>query len=275
MLTFEKIKDEPSVMGYLGAIEDVIDGWVSESLQERRFLANGFQYGFQAGSPQSFLSLGEAIALNDTLYAARTDRIDVQNRLIWGGDFVTSAFFIIPHGCTCNYKVAQNSLVDSFEVLYEEILQEVVSPYVFVGTAIFSEVHVTAMTSPPIKKETIFESYETYFREPVQIQKNITAFVIGVVADFSNNNFLDINKKLRVALYRNPFDETKGPASHAHVLTIKQWVDHPSNIHPDDAFNIYHVFPVSRVEKIQLEIFKIGDVEDFSDKLPVVDLFRR
>lgn len=265
-LMIQRLDEASTPLWMVGHVENVLFGKVPDVVKHKRYLAQAFQSGFEAGSPMGFLSLGEALAFNGILYASRTDRRDVEQRLVWGTEFVTSSFCLIPKGATPSWKVTGNDLQLDLDTLYSQLLSKVQKPYAFTGTIEFREAMTIELTSPAIYDEPIFDQRERYFAEPYVMRSDITGVVMGVVSDFYNHAFDTVNKDLRKVLYHNPVSDAQQSAAHAHMIATKEWTL-SSEMHPDKAVEVYHLFPPSKVRRIDLDLFPIQHVQDVTDTL--------
>lgn len=259
-LTFEHTGTKPCVAKSIGDIHNILDGKVPEDLKDKRLDAEAFLCGFEAGSTQDFASMGEAMAMNGLLFASRTDRRDVKDRLLWGRRFVTAGFFGIPKDSTPTARLFVDG-EETVETLYTAILQEMKSPCCIVGSAFFSKASLTSLSAPPIYAEALFDHKEKYFKEGVQEMIKMPALLVGVATDYHEKSFSTANETLQKVLYHNPFGDTKAIASHTHVLMMRREIPNIQQLHPDDAIDVYHLLPSSVIARASLLVFAVECVD--------------
>lgn len=257
----------PARLAYIGTVVDVINAHLPKNLENKRFSVASFAAAFELGTPKDKHSLGECIALNGQCYTTSTDQKGLDYyKTIHGPSFMTSGIFILPNGVKPTHQIQQNSLKKALPILklYEQIYANVKQACAFVGTVIFDDFHSTAICKAPIDGKNIFENKAEYYAEPEIREKNMNAFIMGVVADFADSDQTLLNKELEVVLYHNPFDTNQALTHHAHVLTLKKPVEKWQTISPKDAGRSLHLFADgSNIKNINIDIFAISGLDDF------------
>lgn len=250
---------------HIGTVVDVIKAVVPDSLKNLRFSAGDYSYGFQIGSPKNFASLGEALLVNQTLFACSSDKTSQDyGSLIAGEEFVTSAIFLLPKNAEPSYEVKVHlekgiTLYDLYDVLYKKIQK----PIALTGFISFSKFHANHIEAPPIDGLNVFENPSIYYTRP-QIQKNDEyGFVVGVMTDFDNKKFEILNDKLETVLYKNPNEKKELLSFHLHVLTLNQSCIQESQIDKRHAKQVLHLFADNtEIIKADLKIYVIEDIQE-------------
>ena len=261
----------PSQLGYIGSVMDVIAGKISPALDGKIFDAQNYLYGFELASPHNKYSLGEAIIVNGSCYATSTDKKSPDyGRTIYGPKFTTSGMLLIPHQAKPSYKINLDSKTKPLPLLdfYKQIYDKINRPLAFIGLVTFSNLHATAIGKPPIDGMNIFANKELYYPLPAIVSSNTPAFIFGVLTDYRQNQYEDINKQLEVAVYRttHPGDTTNSSSltNHAHVLTLKQSITEISAITPQLADKTLHVFTDNTtITSAQLDVFTINSLDNY------------
>lgn len=265
MLQIEKLNDDSEVLAYIGHVDNVINGIIPESLNNRRFLASDYRYGFELGSPQSVYNLGESIFMNGMLYTSRTDVSRTErNALMWGPEFTTTGIFIIPKSAKENLhlKYFSFSKAKTLADIYAEIFNEVKGPFAIVGCVELAQIHAKAITRPPINHENVFKHAREYFQEEEYIDENINIAMTGVVSDYRDKTLDVLNKKLSSVLYHNPFAQEQALLSHTHALLLNRAIIEIDEVHPRHAVEVFHLMDESVVRYANLQIFRIGDLKE-------------
>lgn len=268
-LKIKSLSAKPSRLAYIGSVVDVIKAYLPKNLENKRFSAKDFAAAFELGTPKDKHSLGECIALNGQCYTTSTDKNSPDYyKMIHGDSFMTSGIFILPKNNQPTYQLQQNfSKASDVLSLYEQIYKTVKQACAFVGTVKFEDFHSTAVCKAPIDGRNIFEHKAEYYAEPELREKNVIAFIMGVMADFADTEQAQVNKELEVVLYRNPFDVSQALTHHAHILTLKNSVEKWQSIKPEDAQRSLHLFADgSTIKEINIDIFAISGLDDFSGK---------
>lgn len=264
MLQIEKLNDNCEVLAYIGHVDNVINGIIPEELKNRRFLAGDYRYGFELGSPQSVYNLGESIFLNGMLYTSRTDVSRTErNALMWGPEFTTTGIFIIPKTAQENLHLKYFSFTETKTLadIYTEIFNQVKAPFAVVGCIELAKIHAKAITRPPINHENVFEHAREYFQEEDYIDDNVSIAVTGVVSDYGDDSLSAINDKLTSVLYYNPFAQQQSLLSHTHALLLNRPIIDVDEVHPRHAVEVFHLMDESLVRYANLQIYRIGDLE--------------
>ena len=267
MLKIEKLNDNSEMLAYIGHVDNVINGIIPDELNNRRFLASDYQYGFELGSPQSVYNLGESIFLNGMLYTSRTDISRTErNALMWGPEFTTTGIFIIPKSAKENLHLKYFSFTEAKTLadIYAEIFNEVKAPFAVVGCVELAQIHAKAITRPPINHENVFDHAREYFQEEDYIDENINIAMTGVVSDYSDESLTAINEKLSSVLYHNPFAQQQALLSHTHALLLNRAIIDIDEVHPRHAQEVFHLMDESVVRYANLKIFRIADLEEIT-----------
>lgn len=267
MLQIEKINDDAEVLAYIGHVDNVINGIIPDALNNKRFLASDYRYGFELGSPQSVYNLGESIFLNGMLYTSRTDISRTErSALMWGPEFTTTGIFIIPRSANENLHLKYFSFTEAITLadIYTEIFAEVKGPFAVVGCLELAQIHAKAITRPPINHENVFDHAREYFQEEDYIDENINIAMTGVVSDYRDENLAAINDKLSSVLYHNPFAKEQTLLSHSHALLLNRAIIEIDEVHPRHAVEVFHLMDESVVRYANLQIFRIADLEEIT-----------
>jgi hypothetical protein len=148
---------------------------------------------------------------------------------------------------------------------YAQLYTKIGHPFAFAGFFTFQALHYTAIIKSPIHEENIFTHSTSYYPKETQLLENVTAFVVGAVANFHADLKKDLLKNLEVVLYNNPYDKQGELTTHAHGLIFKKPIQAVKDIHPEVVLNTVHVLAdQSIIQKIKGEIFIIGQINDVS-----------
>lgn len=250
----------------VGSVQDVIAGHFPRTLEGKRVRSEEYRYGFLLGSPKDKASLGETVIVNNTCYTTSTDpKSDAYNKTIYGPTLLTSGVFLLPKDACPSHKVSLQKGPIQVTKLYEEIFQTIDHPLAFVGLVQFAEFHATVIGKSPIDEHNIFLHEKEYYPFPPIESKNVKAFIIGVLTDFSQEKHKKLNKELERVLYRSPHAEDTSLlqiTSHAHVLTLKESVSNIRDITPQTVDKVLHVVPEkSTIAVAQLDVFTLSGVE--------------
>lgn len=267
MLQIEKLNDDAEVLAYIGHVDNVINGVIPDALNNKRFLASDYRYGFELGSPQSVYNLGESIFMNGMLYTSRTDISRTErNALMWGPEFTTTGIFIIPKSANENLHLKYFSFAEAKTLadIYTEIFDEVKGPFAVVGCIELAQIHAKAITRPPISHENVFDHAREYFQEEDYIDENINIAMTGVVSDYQDEKLAAINDKLSSVLYHNPFAHDRALLSHSHALLLNRAIVEIDEVHPRHAVEVFHLMDESVVRYANLQIYRIADLEEIT-----------
>lgn len=265
MLKIEKLNDDAEILAFIGHVDNVINGIIPDALNNKRFLASDYQYGFELGSPQSIYNLGESIFLNGMLYTSRTDESRTErNALMWGPEFTTTGIFIIPKSAKENFHLKYFSFAEAKTIadIYTEIFNIVKGPFAVVGCIELAHIHAKAITRPPISHENVFDHAREYYQEEDYFDDNINIAMTGVVSDYQDGNLSEINNKLSSVLYHNPFAQQQALLSHTHALLLNRAIIEIDEVHPRHAMEVFHLMDESVVRYANLKIFRIADLEE-------------
>lgn len=251
----------------LGNVVDVIHGVVPMNLKKARFLAKNFSYGFQIGSPLDFKSLGEAVLVNQKLFATSTDKSSKDYfNLLQGPEFVTSGMFLLPIDAKPSYEVKFDlskgmPIYDFYNFLYEKIKK----PLAFAGFMRFDQFHANHIESPPISGLDIFDNPSIYYTKPHILEKQAYGFIVGLMTNFNDLSFDKLNKKLEAALYNNPNEKTELLTTHAHIVTLHDNCTDENRINLETANKVLHLFTdQTSVISTDLKIFIIDEIRELS-----------
>jgi hypothetical protein len=256
-----------SRLGHIGTVADVINADLPKELLHQRFDAANYAYGFELATPKTPSSIGDSILLNNLCYTTSTDdkSTDYQ-QLIYGKDFISGGMLFIPHEAKPSHHFtmpADNTL--DFMMIYNEIYATVNQPFVFVGLAHFITLQGTAIGKPPIDKHNIFQCKEEYYPYPNSLLTHANAFVMGGATNYGNKHFEEANKELEVVLYKNPLDVSAELTYHAHLLLLRQAIDDFSQVSPDIATKVLHLFAEgSTLSFIKGDIYTVDAVDDYT-----------
>ena len=256
-----------NTLQYIGSVNNVIQGVFPENLKNRRFMANTFKYGFEAGTPQGIFNVGECILMNNLVYSSRTDSTRKErDHLMWGPEFVTPGMFLVPHSSKVNYTGDYCSLYEgiSFEKFYKFLFDTIKKPFTIVGCAELSYCRTISITHSPIEKEYIFDHKDKYYDENDLKSNNVNIAFIGVVSNPSDKSLKDINDKLSSVLYYNPLCKTRSLTTHAHALTLQKPVVDIANVQPHEALDVVHLTDESIIRYIKFEVFIIDNIKEYS-----------
>ena len=267
-VNLKKQNDNPNMLLYIGHVNNVINGIMPDKLKNRRFMANSFKYGFEAGTPQGIYNIGECIIMNGLIYSSRTDSTRRErDHLMWGPEFVTPGMFLVPHSCKVNFTGDYCSLYKgiSFDDFYKFIFNKIKGPFTIVGCAELSYCRTVSVTHSPIEQECIFDHKEKYYDENIATENNVSIAFIGVVSNPFDKSLSDINKKLDAVLYYNPFSKESELSAHTHALTLQKPEVDIEKVHPHDAIDVVHLTGESVLRYIKFEIYTIEDIKEYID----------
>jgi len=268
-------------LGYIGSVMDVIAGKMSPELDGKVFNARDYLCGFLLASPRDKFSLGEAVIVNGNCYTTATDKTAPDyNKTIHGSKFVTSSVFLIPPDAQPSYKLKLNSDSPALAVpimdLYQKIYNVVKQPLAFFGMMEIANLSAIAIGKTPIDGLNIFEHQKEYYPNPAITTKNVSVFTIGVLTDYTQNEFADINRQLEVVLYRTTHPGNTYTAAnnanttitnHAHLLTLKHSLTNISAIVPEAVEQVLHLFPDGTIiANASLDIFTIDGLDNYLDR---------
>lgn len=267
-VTLRPLSTKKNVMAAVGSVANVIGGVVPEELKNRRFSAASVRYGFELGSPQGILNMGECILFNEILYSSRTDATrSERDPLMWGPEFVTSGIFLVPLDCEPNFEASYCSLDNNptLGTIYREIYEKVGGPFAIAGCAELALLNSRSITYSPIDHENIFEHEDKYYTEDAHHDPNRNIALVGVVSDFNNAREKQINDRLRTVLYYNPFNRQSGSfISHTHAAVLSQPVVELDAVRPHHVRDVIHLMDDSIVRYCKARIFAIEDIAEFT-----------
>ena len=267
-LNLHKKSCSKNTLSYIGHVNNVINGIVPANLKNRRFMADSFKYGFEAGTPQGIYNIGECILMNGLIYSSRTDPTRKErDHLMWGPEFVTPGMFLVPHSCNASFIGDYCSLYEgvTFDEFYKFLFDKIKIPFTVVGCAELSYCRTISVTHSPIDKECIFDHKDKYYDENDVKENNVNIAFIGVVSDPSDESLSEINAKLSSVLYYNPLCKTRALTSHAHALTLQKPEVDIAKVHPHDASDVVHLTDESSIRYVKFEIYTIDDIEEYID----------
>jgi hypothetical protein len=261
----------PSQAECIGSVKDVIAGHMPQHLDGKTFESRRCRYGFLLGSPRDKYSLGETVIVNNTCYTTSTDTTaSIYNKTISGPLFVTSGIFLIPHQALPSHTIdigPQQGLIQLND-FYNKVYRFIGKPFAFVGQIEFEELHGVAIGKSPIDGLNIFENEKIYYPfSPIQ-SKNVSAFIIGALAAYSQEKHTTLDGQLEAVLYRTPHPgdtNVQHITSHAHALTLHHRVSKTTDITPQIADRVLHVLPDRTViAAAHVEIFVLQAIESHS-----------
>lgn len=258
-----------NTLAHIGSVENIIKGIVPDDLKNRRFLASKVRYGFELGSPQGLLNMGECVVMNGLLYSSRTDTTrSERDPLMWGPEFVTSGIFLVPRNCEANFRISYCSLESTLTLrsLYAQIHARTRAPFAIVGCAELSLLRSKSITYSPIEKENLFLNEQKYYTEAEHRDPNRSIAFVGVVSDFESAAESAINEKLRSVLYYNPFNK-QGPGliSHTHAATLTNPIVEIADIQPHHVQDVIHLMDDSIVRYLKADVFVIDDIAEYQE----------
>jgi hypothetical protein len=249
----------------IGNVEDVIKGQVNPKLKAKRFDAERFSVGFEIGSPNDFHSLGEAVLVNNQLFATSTDKSSMDyGKLISGNEFVTSGLFILPKNSQASFHLTVSSedgipLYDFYQRLYEKVKR----PIAFSGFVAFNHFHANHIEAPPILGLNIFENKSVYYTRPSILKNREYGFIVGAVTDYSDTTYQKLNKELQAVLYKNPNESNSPLFFHAHIVTLEKECIQEHQITKNTSNQVLHLFAdKSMITSADLNIYIINQVKE-------------
>ena len=259
-----------NTLAHIGSVDNVIKGIVPEELKNRRFLASKVRCGFELGSPQGILNMGECLVMNGLLYSSRTDATrSERDPLMWGPEFVTSGIFLVPQNCEANFQVSYCSLEESPSLrnIYSRIHARTRAPFAIAGCAELSLLQSRSITYSPIEKEDIFRNEQKYYTEPAHHDANRSIAFVGVVSDFESAEEQEINTKLRTVLYYNPYNKQDASlVSHTHAATLANPIVEMAEIQPHHVRDVIHLMDDSLVRYLKADVFVINDMMEYAEE---------
>jgi len=263
-INLTKLSDKKNLLSSIGSVDNVIKGVVPDELKDRRFLAADFQFGFELGSPQGILNMGECILFNDLLYSSRTDATRAErDPLMWGPEFVTSGIFLVTKENEPNYQASYCSIDESLPLrdFYTRIYAHTGLPFAVAGCAELALLNSRSITYSPIEKENIFEHEDKYYTEDAHHDPHRSIAFVGVVSDFANSKEQQINDQLRKVLYYNPFNKQSGDlVSHTHAAVLSRPIVDIRDVHPGHVQDVIHLMDDSLIRYAKAAVFTIEDI---------------
>ncbi|MCR9191297.1 MAG: hypothetical protein NXI01_01375 [Gammaproteobacteria bacterium] len=254
----------PMTAEYIGSVEDVLAGRADPELIAQRFMAANCQYGFELASPKDAASLGEAVIVNNTCFATSTDSQSADYMQTISGDtFLSTGCFMIPTGAKPNFKIkdACNTPV-AMNDYYQRLYDTVKTPFAFAGFFTFSSLQMMVLGKAPIYEEPIFENQATYFPQRPATQTEVTAFLVGAVANYHDEAENDFLEKLKVVLYQNPFDTRQILTTHAHAVTLHTTIENVEAITPDVVDKTIHVLAdQTQFTALDVDVFSMDNIK--------------
>ena len=86
----------------------------------------------------------------------------------------------------------------------------------------------------------------------------------GVVSDYQDDRLSVINDKLSSVLYNNPFSPQRALLSQTHALLLNRAIIEIDQVHPRHAVEVFHLMDDSVVRYANLNIYRIGDLEEIA-----------
>ncbi len=185
-------------------------------------------------------------------------------QLIHGKHIYTSGGLFIPYLVEPSHTTSATFSQTKLNTLYSMLFNEIEKPFCFYGLVEFTKLSGIAVTKAPIHNESLLDNFNEYWSRPADHFDNTQGAVVGCVANLKTA-VEPIKSKLPHLLYDNPLDtESKktGLTSHTHVLKLRSHVNTYSEIQPDVADNVFHVLSSSLLDKVELYIFELEDLEE-------------
>lgn len=253
-------------VGHIGKVADVLKGEIPPDLSTTTFSTTQYRCGFVVGSPKNKDSIGEAIIVNGNCYTTSTEKNSADyNKIIYGPKFITNCVFLIPKTTLPSHKLTftASSKGVSLLDLYKEVYQKINHPLAFAGIIEFADFHAVGIGKSPIDGTGIFEHKNEYYPFPEIRQQHAVAFVVGVITDYQQTTYHDVNQQLEKVLYNNPFETSSNLTHHAHALTLSKLVAE-NEITPQITMQALHLLADKTViTKANLDIFTINGLDDF------------
>lgn len=262
-LSIKDTQHSPSTLYHVGKIEDILKSDLPPEALQKTYHAKDFKYGFELATPSKNLaSLGEAIMVGGLCYANSSDAHAKEYMHTLSGEaFKAAGVFIIPHEAKPSHKVTftDNKPLSVLE-FYAKLYNAVNHPFAFTGLLEFSTLYANAICKAPINHHSIFEHKPEFYNQPEVHHHNVSAFIMGVVANLNQAEGLDLN--LSAVLYRNPFDKADNLNHHAHILTLKDKPQTTADIESTLADRVLHLLAEgSAISAFHGEIYTIGMIK--------------
>jgi hypothetical protein len=141
-----------------------------------------FRLGFGGGAIGSWAGLGEALAVDGTVYVRSTEYGTPQYfRLLKARRFQTTAFAYVPRGTTPRETVPLRRAA-SFGDTWRELGVRYPGGALIAGFVQFRSLHTIAISRPATEGLSLLQHPAHYYTEPMQTADNAWAYVVGMVA---------------------------------------------------------------------------------------------
>jgi hypothetical protein len=255
---------EHQELGYIGSVTDVINGRMESTLNQKIFHAPDYKHGFEVASPINIHSIGESLLTNGLCYTNSTAAKN-KHSLLYGEDFVTNGIFLIPKSARPNAVLKGDWSKNPIPInaLYETIQNKFKTPFTFVGLIRYQQINTFAISKAPVYNEHIFTHEAEYYADgPEFFDSPTDGFIMGAAANYNDQQFSSLHKKLRVVLYDSPLDRKAGLLSmHAHTLLLNNPIEDPTHITPKDVLSVKHVLSKQTfISHCEVDIYLIKDL---------------
>lgn len=270
MLQFDKRREASCTLLYHGNVQFTINGHVPPGIECDWIEASRFSYGFMGGSPRGLTSTGELMIVNGEAYAKSTDLTDCRYfDVIHGPRFVSQGVCGIAPDAQPSWGVswkAPRSKSLPIGQLYREIYDRVRAPYALAALVSFGKLHGTALSLPPVYKESMFENKSRYFAFPPTVDEGGMGIVFGLVTDFNDQKHAALNHQLEVAIYQNPFDQKRDLTAHCHTVTVRSDLEAVADLKPEMVDDVLHLLSDTTITRVTAEVFPLQGVQPLSTR---------
>lgn len=232
-LTITATGNPSSILQSIGSAQNIINGYFPYIMEGTFYQTQDFDCGFGMESPIDKNSLGESILVNGRCFTQSTDQnSDLYKKLIYGHEFLSSSYFMIPKNRCCSYVASlsqgQYNLVDLYEEVYEKIRQ----PIAFSGLITFKQLEGISIGTPPIHNQQIVKAAGEYYPFPPVIGQDVYGFIIGMISNSQDYKFNQIHQKIQDAIYTKNQNKESLYRYHSHVLALKEPCKKKKRSHP-------------------------------------------
>ncbi len=254
-----------SVLGYIGGRQNILDGCFSHKMETTFYQAKEFKYGCSLASPIDKNSIGESILVNERCFAECTDKdSELYQKLIYGSEFVTSSYFLIPNNQYPSHVATlpsdQYQVADVYQALYDKFAR----PIAFTGWVKFIELNSVSIGEPPIHNRNIKEHKDVYYPLPPTLEPEICGFVVGVISKQQEGRFHQIHEQIANTLYRKQESTDGLYLFHTHVLLLPQHCTQKEDITPSKVSRCVElVNEKTIISGLDIEIYTIEDLTSY------------
>jgi hypothetical protein len=262
MRELEQQHAETCELAYIGSLGDIVLGQVRPGVERRWIDASDIAYGFMAGSPRGISSTGELLVANGIAYAKSTDITDDHYYdVITGKQFVTQGCFCIPHHARAGWQLKWEGKVTVWESFCKQLYQELHTPFAMAGLVTFEAMQGVAISTAPTFDEDMSLAKERYLCFPPVVEEGGMGLVVGLVADFTDQSQVKVNRELQPILCGDPLNPPSDFAVHFHLLTLTEEVNSVDEVSPVIVDNVLHLMGDSTLTAIDTQLFPIGSLK--------------